>query len=163
MIRILGIDPGLNHTGYGVIDKEGSKLSFVIAGTIHSKGTELADRLLSLHEGLFTVIQHHRPHEAAIEETFVNTNAKSSLLLGHARGTLMLTCALSSLPIASYASTLVKKSVVGVGRAEKHQIAHMVSRLLPGCTIEGHDATDALAVAICHSSHAVFRGIKATS
>lgn len=152
--RILGIDPGLQKTGWGVIDAEGNHRRFVACGTITTKQKTLVDRLKELHDGLKTVLETYLPHQAAIEETFINTNARSSLKLGHARGALMLTVSLSAIPLEEYAATLVKKSIVGVGRAEKEQVGMMVKQLLPGCKPDSADAADALAVAICHANHA---------
>lgn len=154
MARILGIDPGLQHTGWGVIEQIGNRLKYVGCGVITAKSDmPLASRLLVLHQGMQAVIAEYSPEECAIEETFVNSNALSSLKLGHARGALMLTAGMAGLPVYEYAATLVKKSVVGVGRAEKNQVEVMVKHLLPGCIITGSDAADALAVAICHAGH----------
>ena len=153
MTIILGIDPGLQHTGWGLIRTEGARLQFMQCGTIHSGKGALSERLRVLYDGVSSVIERYNPDETAIEETFVNTNAQSSLKLGHARGVLMLAASLCSLPISEYAATLVKKSVVGVGRAEKKQVEMMIKHLLPGATPDSADASDALAVAICHSSH----------
>lgn len=153
MTLILGIDPGLQHTGWGAIQVYGNALRFIHCGTIHSSKGTLAERLLTLHQGITEVIDRYHPTTVAIEETFVNTNAKSSLLLGHARGALMLAASLAGLPVYEYAATLVKKTVVGVGRAEKNQVSMMVKQLLPGASFDTPDAADALAVAICHHSH----------
>lgn len=151
---ILGVDPGLQHTGWGIIHLEGNRLRFINAGVIHpSRTMTLAQRLRHLYDALTEVIHLYQPHLMAIEETFVNNNAQSSLLLGHARGALIVCAALAELPVYEYAATLVKKTVVGVGRAEKHQVEMMVKQLLPGCTANQPDACDALAVAICHTSH----------
>lgn len=155
MSLILGIDPGLQRTGWGIIEQTGNRLRFVGSGVIAGNNAlALADRLLVLHYGIDEVIKRYIPHECAVEETFINTNAASSLKLGHARGALLLTASMARLPVYEYAATLVKKSVVGVGRAEKNQVETMVKHLLPGCTITGSDAADALAVAICHAGHA---------
>ena len=154
MPRILGIDPGLRCTGWGVIEKQGSQLSFIAAGTVESNAKESLDfRLQELHDGLQAVLDAYAPDEVAIEETFVTANGASTLKLGQARGALMLTASLNQLPIHEYAATLVKKTVVGVGRAEKNQVTQMVKHLLPGSNITQPDAADALAIAICHSSH----------
>lgn len=151
---ILGIDPGLQKTGYGIIRAHGNALSFVACGVLKSDSTQdLATRLASLNIQLNHVIAQHKPQEAAIEETFVNVSGQSTLKLGQARGALLLTLSLAGLPVSEYAATLVKKSVVGAGRAEKEQVAHMVQLLLPGCGKHGADAMDALAVAICHANH----------
>jgi crossover junction endodeoxyribonuclease RuvC len=153
-IRILGVDPGLRRTGWGVIDVQGSRLSFVAAGVIAPDETDaLAERLASLHRGLLGVIAAHAPHEAAVEETFVNANPSSTLKLGQARGVAMLTPALAGLKVAEYAANLVKKTVVGAGHAEKRQIQAMIAVLLPKASVKGADAADALAIAICHAQH----------
>ncbi len=155
MPRILGIDPGLVKTGWGIIDHLGSSLKFVACGIIKPDSTTpLADRLATLSTGISKVIAEYKPDECAIEETFVNKNAMSSLKLGHARGALMLTVSLARIPLAEYAATLVKKSVTGAGRAEKNQVGIMVKHLMPTAKFDSEDAADALAVAICHSSHA---------
>lgn len=153
-VIILGVDPGLQRTGYGVIRQQGNALSFVACGTLKTDSRlTLAERLLELNAGIASVIAANRPDEAAIEETFVNNSGQSTLKLGQARGALLLTLSLAHLPVAEYAATLVKKTVVGAGRAEKEQVAHMVQLLLPGCGKHGLDAMDALAVAICHANH----------
>lgn len=158
MTRILGIDPGLVKTGWGIIEYEGSSLRFVACGLIKPDNTlPLASRLVILSNGIRKVIDEYKPDEAAIEETFVNKNAMSSLKLGHARGALMLTICLSEVDLSEYAATLVKKSVTGVGRAEKNQVSVMVKHLMPTAKINSEDEADALAVAICHSSHAILR------
>jgi crossover junction endodeoxyribonuclease RuvC len=154
-MRLLGLDPGLRHTGWGVIEVRGNRLSHVADGAVHSDGGKaMAERLVQLHEGLVQVIDRYRPDAAAVEETFVNKNASSTLKLGLARGVALLVPALAGLPVAEYSTNLVKKSVVGAGHAEKQQIQRMVKLLLPGCLIESADAADALAVAICHAHHA---------
>lgn len=155
MRRILGIDPGLQRTGWGVVKSEGSTLSFVACGTIRTPGADmpLSSRLASLSGDLAELIERYRPQEAAIEETFVSVNGQSTLKLGQARGAILLTLAQSNMPAYEYAATLVKKSVSGAGRAEKEQVARMVRMLLPGCASQEADATDALAVAICHAHH----------
>jgi crossover junction endodeoxyribonuclease RuvC len=158
MKRILGIDPGLQHTGWGVVVQEHNRLSFVACGTIHSNSKEpIALRLLAVSEGLRDVIAAYSPDECAIEETFVNKNPLSSLKLGHARGAAILTMSLAGLVPYEYAATLVKKTVVGVGRAEKQQVMTMVKHILPRSEISSEDAADALAVAICHVQHAGMR------
>jgi crossover junction endodeoxyribonuclease RuvC len=155
---ILGIDPGLQYTGWGVIEQSGNSLKFVACGTIHSNPKDtLPDRLLSISNGLRQVVKQYKPDECAIEETFMNTNPMSSLKLGHARGAAMLTLSLCGLQPHEYAATLVKKSIVGVGRAEKSQIGMMVKVLLPKAETHGEDEADALAVAICHTQHAVMK------
>jgi len=152
--RIIGIDPGLNVTGWGVIDSQGNRLSFVAAGQVKTDAKlPLADRLKTLHEGLSKVLIAYKPQEAGIEETFMNTNALSSLKLGHARGALMLSVSIENIPLTEYAARLVKKSVVGSGKAEKEQVAAMVKMIMPSTKAETADAFDALAVAICHAHH----------
>ena len=154
MTRILGIDPGLVKTGWGVIDYSGNSLRFIASGLIKPDSTlPLASRLAVLSSGIRNVVDEFKPDEAAIEETFVNKNAMSSLKLGHARGALMLTICLAGIPLSEYAATLVKKSVTGVGRAEKNQVGMMVKQLMPTAKIGSEDEADALAVAICHTSH----------
>jgi crossover junction endodeoxyribonuclease RuvC len=158
-VRILGIDPGLRHTGWGMIESEGSRLAFVACGAVHTEtGQSLAERLRILHDGLAAVIAAHRPDEAAVEETFVNRDPRSALKLGHARGIALLAPALAGLDVHEYAANLVKKTVVGAGHAEKAQVAMMVRVLLPRSEALTADAADALAVAICHAQH---RGAKA--
>ena len=154
MTRILGIDPGLNVTGWGIIDQQGNRLTFIAAGQIKTDAKmQLAERLKVLHEGITRVLAAYKPNEAAIEETFMNTNALSSLKLGHARGALMLSVSMENIVLTEYATRLVKKSVVGVGKAEKEQVAAMVKMILPSAKAESADAFDALAVAICHAHH----------
>ena len=152
-MRLIGLDPGLRLTGWGVIEVEGNRLRHVAHGVIKVsvEGT-LAIRLDQLFEGVATVVAAHKPSEAAVEETFVNVNPASTLKLGQARGVVMLAPARAGLPVFEYAANLVKKSVVGAGHADKRQIAMMVGRLLPGVTTTA-DAADALAVAICHAHH----------
>jgi len=158
-IRIIGIDPGLRNLGWGIVDCEGTRLSFVACGSVHSDAKlSLADRLRQLHDGLAAVIHAHQPHEAAVEETFVNRDPQSALKLGQARGVALLVPALAGLPVAEYAANLVKKTVVGAGHAEKAQVAMMVKVLLPKSEAKTADAADALALAICHSQH---RGARA--
>ena len=154
-MRLLGLDPGLRHTGWGIVDMAGNRLRHVADGTIHSAGNRpLAERLVELHDGLVKVIEQYRPDAAAVEETFVNKNPTSTLKLGLARGVVLLVPALAGIPVAEYPANLVKKSVVGVGHADKTQVQMMVQRLLPGCLASSADAADALAVAICHAHHA---------
>lgn len=151
MTKIIGVDPGLTKTGWGVIEKQGNLLKFVACGTIHTDAKlDLSVRLQVLHKGLLEAVQAHLPIEAAIEETFINVNPASSLKLGHARGSLILTLAQCNLKVFEYSTTAVKKAVVGVGRAEKHQIARMIQILLPKAKVESEDEADALATAICH-------------
>lgn len=158
-IRILGLDPGLRKTGWGVIVSEGSKLGFVACGCIESAaGASLAERLRQLHDGIAGVIENHAPDEAAVEETFVNRDPQSALKLGQARGIALVVPALAGLQVAEYAANLVKKTVVGVGHADKSQVQAMIRVLLPKAEAKGADAADALAVAICHAQH---RGLRA--
>jgi crossover junction endodeoxyribonuclease RuvC len=158
MIRILGLDPGLRRTGWGIIAVDGSRLSFVACGTVTSDGkAALADRLAALHDGLVEVIEAHRPDEAAVEETFVNKDAAATLKLGQARGIALLVPAKAGLMVAEYAPNLIKKSVVGVGHADKTQVQAMIKVLLPKAELHSADAADALAVAITHAHHRAAR------
>lgn len=151
---ILGLDPGLGCTGWGVIAAEGNRLSHVANGQIRTDSrTELPARLVELHGRLLAVLAEHRPAAAAVEEVFVNDNPQSTLKLGQARGVILLAAAGLGLPVGEYAARLVKKAVVGTGGAEKAQVHAMVQRLLPGVKITGADAADALAVAITHAHH----------
>lgn len=151
-MRLIGLDPGLQNTGWGVIDVDGSRLIHVSDGVIRSAADEpLARRLVALFDGLRQVIDQWGPAEAAVEETFVNKNPTSTLKLGQARGVALLAPALAGLPVREYAPNHVKKAVVGVGHAGKDQVALMVKTLLPGVRPSGADAVDALAVAICHA------------
>ena len=154
-MRLLGLDPGLRHTGWGVIEAAGNRLRHVADGAVHSSNARpLAERLVELHDGLARIIAEFHPDEAAVEETFVNKNPTSTLKLGLARGVALLVPALAGLPVHEYPANLVKKSVVGAGHAAKEQVQMMVRRLLPGAMIGSPDAADALAVAICHAHHA---------
>jgi crossover junction endodeoxyribonuclease RuvC len=154
-MRLLGLDPGLRHTGWGVVDATGNRLSHVANGVVHSRdGQALAQRLVELFRQLNDVLDRYAPDEAAVEETFVNKNPASTLKLGVARGVVLLAPADRGLPVFEYSANLIKKSVVGVGHADKQQIQMMVHRLLPGVHLEDADAADALAVAICHAHHA---------
>ncbi|MCH7941853.1 MAG: crossover junction endodeoxyribonuclease RuvC [Proteobacteria bacterium] len=158
-MRLLGIDPGLRSTGWGVIDVDGHRLIHVAHGVVKSDAAaSLAVRLTQLHAGLRAVLEQYRPLSAAVEETFVNKNPRSTLALGQARGIALLAPAQAGLEVSEYAANLIKKSVVGNGHADKRQIAEMVRRLLPGCLPESSDAADALAVAICHAHHLQTRG-----
>ena len=153
-IRIIGIDPGLRRTGWGIVESLGSRLSFIAAGTIAPKDSApLAMRLCAIHDALFAVLEEFSPHEAAVEATFVNRDAAATLKLGQARGIAMLVPARAGLAVAEYAPNAVKKAVVGAGHAEKGQIRMMISVLLPRATFDTDDAADALAVAICHAHH----------
>jgi crossover junction endodeoxyribonuclease RuvC len=158
MIRILGIDPGLRNTGWGLIDVAGSRLVYVGCGSIKTDAaTSLASRLAHIHRSLTALIETERPDEAAVEETFVNRDPQSTLKLGQARGVALAAPALLSLIVAEYSANLIKKTVVGVGHAEKPQVAMMVRMLLPACQIASPDAADALAVAITHAQHRAAR------
>ncbi len=153
-IRIIGIDPGLRRTGWGVVDSAGSRLSFVAAGTIlPGDKLPLAQRLCFIHDGLVGVLAEFSPDEAAVEATFVNRDAAATLKLGQARGVAMLVPARAGLAVAEYAPNAVKKTVVGAGHAEKRQIRVMVAMLLPRAVFDSDDSADALAVAICHAHH----------
>ncbi|HMN52166.1 MAG TPA: crossover junction endodeoxyribonuclease RuvC [Xanthobacteraceae bacterium] len=152
--RILGIDPGLRRTGWGVIVCEGNKLGYVACGSVNSDERQtLAERLAAIHRGLCEVIAQHRPDEAAVEETFVNADPRAALKLGQARGIAMLAPAQAGLPVAEYAPNLIKKTIVGTGRAEKSQIRMMLRVLMPKADPKTDDAADALAIAICHAHH----------
>src|ERR1700751_5819940 len=153
-IRILGVDPGLRNTGYGVIELRGSSLVFIACAAIRTHaGRPAAVRLADIHRALVALIERERPDEAAIEETFVNRDPQSTLKLGQARGSALSALALKNLPVSEYAANLIKKTVVGVGHAEKRQVAMMVKILLPASDATTPDAADALAVAICHAHH----------
>ena len=159
-LRLIGLDPGLRHTGWGVLDVTGQHLRHVADGVVNSDGTlSLAERLVELFRGLNAVLDQWTPDEAAVEETFVNKNPSSTLKLGVARGVVLLVPAERGLPVAEYSANLIKKSVVGAGHAAKEQVQMMVRRLLPGCVLGSPDAADALAVAICHAHHAATRRV----
>jgi crossover junction endodeoxyribonuclease RuvC len=158
-IRILGIDPGLRYTGYGLIEQRGARLSFISCGSIKTRADRpLAERLAEIHRALIDLIETQKPDEAAVEETFVNRDPQSALKLGQARGIALAAPALMGLPVAEYAANVVKKTIVGFGHAEKEQIAKMVRMLLPTSLAASSDAADALALAITHAQH---RGLKA--
>ncbi len=151
-IRILGLDPGLRRTGWGVVAVEGSRLVHVAHGVVAPSDTlGLAERLLVLFEAISEIIVLHGPDEAAVEETFMTANGASTLKLGHARAAAMIAPARAGLPVAEYAAKVVKKAVVGTGNADKHQVAFMIARLLPSAGAPTADAADALAVAITHA------------
>lgn len=153
-IRILGIDPGLRQTGWGVVDSVANNLRFVAAGTVRSDaGAPLAERLRQIHDGLQAVLAEHTPAAAAVEATFVNKDASATLKLGQARGIAMLVPALAGLEVAEYAPNAVKKTVIGVGHGDKKQIHMMVKVLMPRAVFDTDDAADALAIAICHAHH----------
>ena len=153
-IRILGIDPGLRRTGWGMIAAEGNHLRFLACGSLATnERAALADRLLAIHRGLSVIVEMHAPDEAAVEATFVNKDAAATLKLGQARGIAMLVPAIAGLPVAEYAPNLVKKTIVGAGHSEKTQIRMMVGVLLPKADPQSNDAADALAIAVCHAHH----------
>jgi crossover junction endodeoxyribonuclease RuvC len=153
-MKILGLDPGLRFTGWGLIDYTGNKLTFLACGRIAvPESGGLAARLAYLHRSLEKILAETQPDVAAVEETFANVNAKSTLKLGMARGVVLLAPALKNLPVAEYSANTIKKTVVGAGHADKNQIQHMVRILLPKATISAPDEADALAIAICHAHH----------
>jgi crossover junction endodeoxyribonuclease RuvC len=153
-IRILGIDPGLRRTGWGLIETDGNRLIPIACGSLEtSERAALSERLLAIHDGLIAVIERYAPHEAAVEQTFVNANAVATLKLGQARGIAMLVPARAGLTVAEYAPNLVKKSIVGSGHGEKAQVRMMIGVLLPKADPQSDDAADALAIAVCHAHH----------
>ncbi len=158
LLTLLGIDPGLRFTGWGVIEVHGNRLRHVADGVL---ATESADavpaRLRLLHDGLQALMARYCPDEAAVEETYVNRNGQATLKLGYARGVALLAPALAGIPVIEYGAKAVKSAVVGTGNADKVQVADMVRRLLPGATLKRADAADALAVAICHAHHRASR------
>jgi crossover junction endodeoxyribonuclease RuvC len=157
--NILGIDPGLKHTGWGVVRQRDNRLSFVAAGRISpDSDLPMAERLRFLAFGLAAVIAQHLPNEAAIEETFVNNNPLSALKLGQARGVAMLVASQAGMPVAEYAANKIKLAVTGFGHADKGQIQAMIKVLLPGSGVLAPDAADALAIAICHAHHSKEEG-----
>jgi crossover junction endodeoxyribonuclease RuvC len=159
-VRIIGIDPGLRRTGWGVIETEGNRLVFVGCGSVEPPdGLPLASRLLAIHEGLAAVLGDFRPAEAAVEQTFVNKDGAATLKLGQARGIALLAPALLGLPVAEYAPNQVKKTVVGAGHADKAQIRMMLGVLLPRAAPKTADAADALAIAITHAHHRQSRAL----
>ncbi len=161
LIRIMGIDPGLQRTGWGVIDIQANSLKFVASGTISSSSKmDLSSRLRQLHDGLSLVLHQYMPDETAVEHTFVNKDASATLKLGQARGIAMLVPALAGIPVAEYAPNAVKKSVIGVGHGDKTQIKMMVNMLLPKAVYDSDDAADALAIAICHSHNRSHRELE---
>jgi len=154
-MRVLGLDPGLRITGWGMIEMIDNRLRYLGDGTIRSDDKlSLAERLGQLHRGVLRVIADWSPDAAGVEQTFVNKNPESTLKLGQARGVVLLAPALAGLEVGEYAPTQVKQAVVGTGRAAKEQVGMMVRTLLPGCLVTSADAADALAVAICHAHHA---------
>ena len=158
MVRLLGIDPGLRFTGWGLIEADGNRLRHRADGVIATDAaTRVPDRLRVLHDALAALLAEYQPDEAAIEETYVNRNGSATLKLGYARGIALLAPALAGIPITEYAAKSVKLAVVGTGGADKTQVQMMVRRLLPGAAIRRADAADALAVAICHAHHRASR------
>ncbi len=153
-IRILGIDPGLRRTGWGVIDCEGNRLIYIACGSVATDEHDaLAGRLVTIHDGLVRVVDEFRPHEAAVEATFVNKDAAATLKLGQARGIALLVPARAGVAVSEYAPNLVKKTIVGAGHGEKAQIRMMIGVLLPKANPSSHDAADALAIAVTHAHH----------
>jgi len=153
-VRIIGIDPGLRRTGWGVIESEGNRLIYVACGSVEPRDDlPLASRLLAIHEGLAAVLSDHKPMEAAVEQTFINKDGAATLKLGQARGVAMLAPAMFGISVAEYAPNQVKKTVVGAGHADKHQIGMMLKILLPKAEPPSADAADALAIAITHAHH----------
>ncbi len=153
-IRILGLDPGLRRTGWGLIEADGNRLIHVACGSLATNDkAALGERLVTIHDGLVAVIERYAPHEAAVEQTFVNSNAAATLKLGQARGIAMLVPAKAGLSVAEYAPNLVKKTIVGAGHGEKAQIRMMIGVLLPKADPQSEDAADALAIAVCHAHH----------
>jgi crossover junction endodeoxyribonuclease RuvC len=153
-IRIIGLDPGLRHAGWGIIETSGNNLTYVADGVVRADpDLPLAERLLFIHRELTQVVANFKPAEAAIEETFVSKDARATLKLGQARGVAILVPAAFGISLSEYAPNQIKKSVVGVGHAEKEQIRHMVKVLLPKAKPASEDAADALAIAICHAHH----------
>lgn len=153
-VRIIGIDPGLRRTGWGLIESDGHRLAYVASGTVTpDANAELASRLVALFEGLFQALETWAPQEAAVESTFVNKDASATLKLGQARGVALIVPALGGLPVAEYPPNLVKKAIVGTGHAGKEQIGAMIGHLLPRATPGSDDEADALAIAITHAHH----------
>lgn len=153
-MRLIGLDPGLRKTGWGVLELQGNRLSGVANGCVKSdEKLSLAERLAQIYRGLNEVLATYQPDEAAVEIVFINKNPDSTLKLGQVRGVVLLAPAMANLVVYEYAANLIKKSVVGAGHADKTQVQHMVKRILPGMELEGADAADALAVAICHAHH----------
>jgi crossover junction endodeoxyribonuclease RuvC len=154
LIRIIGIDPGLRRTGWGVIEIAGNRLGFLGCGSVMTREQDgLAERLLAIHDGLARIVDEFEPHEAAVETTFVNKDAKATLKLGQARGIAMVVPARAGVPVAEYAPNVVKKSIVGAGHGDKTQVRMMIGVLLPKADPRSDDAADALAIAVTHAHH----------
>jgi crossover junction endodeoxyribonuclease RuvC len=154
LIRIIGIDPGLRRTGWGVVEIAGNRLGFLGCGSVTTREQDgLAERLLTIHDGLARILDEFKPHEAAVEATFVNKDAKATLKLGQARGIAMVVPARAGVPVAEYAPNVVKKSIVGAGHGDKTQVRMMIGVLLPKADPRSHDAADALAIAVTHAHH----------
>jgi len=150
----MGIDPGLRHTGWGIIEIKGNKLTHIANGTVHSSDKEiLSYRIKEIYTGLIKVIDQYQPEYCAVEEVFSNSNPKTTLKLGQARGACLLAPAISNIEVAEYSTRIIKKAVVGTGTADKNQVKVMVKMLLSNCLIDSEDSADALAVAICHSHY----------
>ena len=156
--RIIGIDPGLRFTGWGMVEMVGSRVRHIANGACNSDGEDVAERLASLYNALTEIFAEHVPTHAAIETTFMNKDAAGSLKLGQARGIALLVPALHAIPIGEYAPNHIKKTIVGVGLADKNQVAMMVKRTLPGVEFTRSDASDALAIALCHGYHLMSQG-----
>jgi crossover junction endodeoxyribonuclease RuvC len=157
-VLILGIDPGLNRCGWGVVLSDGARLSYIAHGVIKPRpDQQLASRLFDLFEALGAVLEEHQPHECAVEETYVNTNARAALALGQARGVTLAAAARRGVVVAEYAPSTIKKAIVGSGAADKNQMGFMIRRLLPMAGDVSADAADALGVALCHAAHGGFR------
>ena len=152
-MRVIGIDPGLRNMGWGLVELKQSRISHVANGICRSKGTDLAERLHSLFIQLEEVVKNFKPDTAAVETTFVNKDGAASLKLSHARAIALLVPAKAGLSVSEYAPNRIKKAIVGVGHADKHQVEHMVKMQLPGVVLNGVDATDALAIALCHAHY----------
>jgi len=153
-IRILGIDPGLRRTGWGVVEIAGNRLTFVACGSVETRdGTLVSARLVTIHDGLLRVVEEFQPEEAAVEATFVNKDATATLKLGQARGVALLVPARAGLVVAEYAPNVVKKSIVGAGHGDKGQVRMMIGVLLPKADPKSDDAADALAIAVTHAHH----------
>jgi crossover junction endodeoxyribonuclease RuvC len=154
LIRIIGIDPGLRRTGWGIVEVSGNRLSFLGCGSVMTCARDgLAERLLTIHDGLMRVLDEFKPDEAAVEATFVNKDAKATLKLGQARGIAMVVPARAGVPVAEYAPNVVKKSIVGAGHGDKTQVRMMIGVLLPKADPQSDDAADALAIAVTHAHH----------